>query len=269
MRTLLCFGDSNTWGYIPGSNGRRFPRDARWPVRLQRALGDALEVIAEGLNGRTATMDSPVGEGPQRAAVPRPVPALARSGRPPRHLPGHERRRRAIQTAGDRRRALRRPARQGRTVVRVRARRRAARDPRRLPATVRRSSTRVPLRRDVRRAPLRTARPRRSGVLRGDRRRRRAPRRGGACGGRRLRSRSACAVFCRDGAPLPRAAAGPALRHGCERPAPARCDRAVPAGRCSRRHPRCGLGAGRAHLGRAQDRARRGAAVPRRHARSS
>ena len=63
MRTLLCFGDSNTWGYIPGSNGRRFPRDARWPVRLQHALGDEWEVIAEGLNGRTATMDSPVGEG--------------------------------------------------------------------------------------------------------------------------------------------------------------------------------------------------------------
>ena len=33
MRTIVCFGDSNTWGYIPASNGERFPREAgynRW-----------------------------------------------------------------------------------------------------------------------------------------------------------------------------------------------------------------------------------------------
>ena len=74
MRTLLCFGDSNTWGYIPGSNGRRFPREARWPVRLQAALGEAWEVVAEGLSGRTATMDSPVAEG--RNGLPYLVPCL-------------------------------------------------------------------------------------------------------------------------------------------------------------------------------------------------
>ena len=62
MRTLLCFGDSNTWGYDPVS-GERLPRESRWPVRLQRVLGDEWEVIAEGLNGRTATVDSPVAEG--------------------------------------------------------------------------------------------------------------------------------------------------------------------------------------------------------------
>jgi lysophospholipase L1-like esterase len=74
MRTLLCFGDSNTWGYVPGSNGRRFPREARWPVRLQAALGEAWEVVAEGLSGRTATMDSPVAEG--RNGLPYLVPCL-------------------------------------------------------------------------------------------------------------------------------------------------------------------------------------------------
>ncbi len=74
MRTVLCFGDSNTWGYIPGSNGRRFPREARWPVRLQQALGDQWEVIAEGLNGRTAALDSPVAEG--RNGLPYLVPCL-------------------------------------------------------------------------------------------------------------------------------------------------------------------------------------------------
>src|SRR5262249_25611929 len=65
MRTLLCFGDSNTWGYDPESGPRteRYPRDVRWPGRLARALGDEWEVIAEGLNGRTATRDDPIWEG--------------------------------------------------------------------------------------------------------------------------------------------------------------------------------------------------------------
>ncbi len=74
MRTVLCFGDSNTWGYVPGSNGRRFPREVRWPVRLQLALGPGCEVIAEGLNGRTAALDSPVAEG--RNGLPYLVPCL-------------------------------------------------------------------------------------------------------------------------------------------------------------------------------------------------
>jgi lysophospholipase L1-like esterase len=74
MRTVLCFGDSNTWGYVPGSNGRRFPHEVRWPGRLQLSLGEEFEVIAEGLNGRTATMDSPVAEG--RNGLPYLVPCL-------------------------------------------------------------------------------------------------------------------------------------------------------------------------------------------------
>lgn len=63
MKTILCYGDSNTWGYDPTTEGGRFPREVRWPVRLQAALGPSFEVIAEGLNGRTATLDSPVAEG--------------------------------------------------------------------------------------------------------------------------------------------------------------------------------------------------------------
>jgi lysophospholipase L1-like esterase len=63
MKTVLCFGDSNTWGYVPGSEDGRFSADIRWPRRLATALGDDWEVIAEGLNGRTATMDSPVADG--------------------------------------------------------------------------------------------------------------------------------------------------------------------------------------------------------------
>ncbi|MGZ4291399.1 MAG: GDSL-type esterase/lipase family protein [Gaiellaceae bacterium] len=79
MRTLVCFGDSNTWGYLPGSNGARFPREARWPVRLAAALGPDWEVIAEGLNGRTATVESPVEDG--RNGLPYFLPCL-RSHKP-------------------------------------------------------------------------------------------------------------------------------------------------------------------------------------------
>ena len=51
MKTIVCFGDSNTWGYVPGSDGERFSPEIRWPARLAAALGSAWEVIAEGLNG--------------------------------------------------------------------------------------------------------------------------------------------------------------------------------------------------------------------------
>jgi lysophospholipase L1-like esterase len=73
-KTIVCFGDSNTWGYVPGSVSGRFPRTVRWPARLATALADEAEVIAEGLNGRTATMDSPVAEG--RNGLPYLVPCL-------------------------------------------------------------------------------------------------------------------------------------------------------------------------------------------------
>ena len=74
MKTLVCFGDSNTWGYVPGSDGERHPRDVRWPNQLQHLLGDEWEVIAEGLNGRTATVDRPDSEG--RNGLPYLLPCL-------------------------------------------------------------------------------------------------------------------------------------------------------------------------------------------------
>jgi lysophospholipase L1-like esterase len=57
-RAILCFGDSNTWGAVPGGGGR-FPRDVRWPGVLQGLLGTGYHVIEEGLNGRTATLEHP------------------------------------------------------------------------------------------------------------------------------------------------------------------------------------------------------------------
>lgn len=59
MKTVLCYGDSNTWGYNP-STGGRYPRDVRWPGVLRKELGDGYLVIEEGLNGRTTVWDDPI-----------------------------------------------------------------------------------------------------------------------------------------------------------------------------------------------------------------
>ncbi|MGA2640810.1 MAG: GDSL-type esterase/lipase family protein, partial [Spirochaetia bacterium] len=59
MREILCFGDSNTWGYDPVTQGR-FPGDVRWTGVLQAALGPGFRVIEEGLNGRTTVWEDPV-----------------------------------------------------------------------------------------------------------------------------------------------------------------------------------------------------------------
>jgi lysophospholipase L1-like esterase len=59
--TVLCYGDSNTWGYAPAT-GTRYPRDVRWPGVLAAELGESYEVIPEGLNGRTTVWDDPIEE---------------------------------------------------------------------------------------------------------------------------------------------------------------------------------------------------------------
>jgi lysophospholipase L1-like esterase len=74
MKTVVLFGDSNTWGYVPGSGGDRFPREQRWPVLLQAALGGDWDVITEGLGGRTASFDRPDSEG--RNGLPYFLPCL-------------------------------------------------------------------------------------------------------------------------------------------------------------------------------------------------
>lgn len=51
-KTILCYGDSNTWGNVPRSDDR-YARSVRWPSVLQKLLGDDYEVISEGLPGRT------------------------------------------------------------------------------------------------------------------------------------------------------------------------------------------------------------------------
>jgi len=59
MKTILCYGDSNTWGYNPDGSGR-YPKHIRWTSVLQKELGENFDVIPEGLNGRTTVWDDPV-----------------------------------------------------------------------------------------------------------------------------------------------------------------------------------------------------------------
>ena len=58
MSTILCFGDSNTWGFDPEDEGR-FPRAMRWPTVLGRELGPDANVTESGLNGRNTAHDDP------------------------------------------------------------------------------------------------------------------------------------------------------------------------------------------------------------------
>jgi len=61
-RTILCYGDSNTWGYDPAS-GRRFPPEVRWTGVMARELGGQYRVVEEGLNGRTTRWEDPIEPG--------------------------------------------------------------------------------------------------------------------------------------------------------------------------------------------------------------
>lgn len=56
MKTILCYGDSLTWG-SDAETGGRHAREDLWPSVLQKALGDRAHVIAEGLRGRTTAFD--------------------------------------------------------------------------------------------------------------------------------------------------------------------------------------------------------------------
>lgn len=64
-KTVVCYGDSNTWGRVPRAG--RYPRSVRWPNQLQKLLGEDYEVISEGLPGRTFVAADP--ERPFRCGI--------------------------------------------------------------------------------------------------------------------------------------------------------------------------------------------------------
>ena len=58
VRNVVCFGDSNTWGYS-AEHDARLGWQQRWPGVLSRELGDEWQIIEEGLNGRTTMFEVP------------------------------------------------------------------------------------------------------------------------------------------------------------------------------------------------------------------
>lgn len=79
MRQILCFGDSNTWGYN-GEDGTRFPWGVRWTSILQdRFDGREVRIIEEGLVGRTTVFEDPLRDGRKGTAL---FPALLETHAP-------------------------------------------------------------------------------------------------------------------------------------------------------------------------------------------
>ena len=59
MKQILAFGDSNTWGLIPGS-GERYPEHIRWTGILRKAAAKlGYTVLEDGVCGRTTVFQDP------------------------------------------------------------------------------------------------------------------------------------------------------------------------------------------------------------------
>lgn len=65
-KTILAYGDSNTWGWRPDNTATfytgRWSDEERWTGVLQKELGEEYHVITEGLTSRTTVFDDPIEE---------------------------------------------------------------------------------------------------------------------------------------------------------------------------------------------------------------
>ena len=61
MKNVLCFGDSNTFGFNP-ENGSRYDKNTRWTGALQTLCKDNFHIIEAGCNNRTAFSDNLAGK---------------------------------------------------------------------------------------------------------------------------------------------------------------------------------------------------------------
>ena len=61
LKKILCFGDSNTYGYIP-NNGARYDKNTRWTGVLSLLSHGNFEIIEDGCNNRTAFAANPAGK---------------------------------------------------------------------------------------------------------------------------------------------------------------------------------------------------------------
>lgn len=60
MKKILCYGDSNTFGFNP-QNGSRYDKNSRWSGVLSNILCENYEIIEEGMNNRTGFFKNPEG----------------------------------------------------------------------------------------------------------------------------------------------------------------------------------------------------------------
>lgn len=66
VKRVLCYGDSNTWGYDPANNdpvtgkSARYDEHTRWAGVMRDLLGQDYFVWEAGLSGRTTVFDDPV-----------------------------------------------------------------------------------------------------------------------------------------------------------------------------------------------------------------
>lgn len=74
---ILCYGDSNTWGYISGSDHQRYDENTRWTKLLSQMLGNNYEIIEEGLSGRTLISNDPRPGKEGRSGYQYLIPCLA------------------------------------------------------------------------------------------------------------------------------------------------------------------------------------------------
>ena len=59
MKQILAFGDSNTWGLVPGT-GERYPEHVRWTGILRKAAASyGYRVLEDGVCGRTTVFQDP------------------------------------------------------------------------------------------------------------------------------------------------------------------------------------------------------------------
>lgn len=72
MKTVLCYGDSLSWGVVPGTR-QRLPYLQRWTGVMHCHLGEGYHVIEECLNGRTTIFDDPARPWRHGRALLRPL----------------------------------------------------------------------------------------------------------------------------------------------------------------------------------------------------
>ena len=59
MKQILAYGDSNTWGLVPGT-GERYPEHIRWTGILRKAVAPCgYTVLEDGVCGRTTVFQDP------------------------------------------------------------------------------------------------------------------------------------------------------------------------------------------------------------------